>query len=58
MSHQQLLDLMRQEAELSRYYRERRPLSCPNDGTVLQELDGGVLHCLFDGWQYPRDWTE
>ena len=31
------------------------PSACPNDGTPLVTAFGGVLHCSFDGWQYPRD---
>ncbi len=31
------------------------PVACPNDGTPLQAGPGGVLHCPFDGWQWPRD---
>ncbi len=31
------------------------PVACPNDGTPLQTAPGGILHCPFDGWQWPRD---
>ena len=32
-----------------------RPVACPNDGTPLVAAPGGVLHCPWDGWQWPRD---
>ena len=31
------------------------PVACPNDGTPLVAGEGGILHCPYDGWQYPRD---
>ncbi len=31
------------------------PSACPNDGTPLVAGEGGVLHCPYDGWQWPRD---
>lgn len=30
------------------------PVACPRDGEPLQSV-GGVLHCRWDGYQWPRD---
>lgn len=53
-----LLDIIASNAEYARQARSRRPVSCPNDGTPLEESQDGTLHCRHDGWQYPRDWSE
>jgi len=41
----------------SEHHRQKTeaPVACPNDGTVLDSGPHGVLHCPFDGWQWPRD---
>jgi hypothetical protein len=43
---------LRQNAEELRRERETPPVECPNDGYPL-EAARGVLHCRFDGWQWP-----
>jgi hypothetical protein len=53
-----LLSVYREAAELARDERSRPPVACPNDGTPLQEGQGGVLECRFDGYQWPRDGRE
>jgi len=54
-----LLQIAR-EAELDRTSdpRNREPVACPRCGEPLAQGLGGVRHCRWDGWQYPRDWTE
>ena len=49
MSWEQLLTIVKERPEVN------PPVACPNDGTPLQPAPGGVLHCPFDGWQWPRD---
>ncbi len=46
------LDDRRTEAEADKTVA---PVACPNDGTPLVGGEGGILHCPYDGWQYPRD---
>ncbi|MGW0587456.1 hypothetical protein [Streptosporangium sp. NPDC002607] len=50
-----LLDIAREATADRQAERERPPTACPNDGEPLRSGPGGVLHCSFDGWQYPRD---
>jgi hypothetical protein len=52
-----LLAIYQQAADELRAERARPPTACPNDGEPLTPgRVPGTLHCLFDGWQYPRDW--
>lgn len=43
--------IMRQNADLQAQERAQRPVSCPNDGEILQDVRG-VLHCVFGGEIY------
>jgi hypothetical protein len=58
MAWEQLTGIMRVARDEAEYDRRRVPSACPNDGEPLQAGPGGVLHCISDGWQYPRDWSE
>ena len=55
MSWEQLQNVI--EDRRAEVERDRRgpPSACPIDGTPLVSGPGGVLHCPFDGWQWPRD---
>lgn len=53
-SWEQLLSITREAAEYRRLARVTPPQACPNDGEPLQRI-GSILHCPFDGWQWPRD---
>lgn len=53
-SWEQLLSITREAAEIRRLARVTPPQACPNDGEPLQRI-GSILHCPFDGWQWPRD---
>jgi len=50
----QLANIQRERAEALRLAKVARPVACPNDGEPLQQV-GNILHCPFDGWQWPRD---
>lgn len=54
MSWNQLTAIIEEAAELDRLEAAKKPVECPVDGTPLLTV-GGILHCPFDGWQYPRD---
>jgi hypothetical protein len=56
MAWEQLAAVMAQARDEARDALTRIPSACPNDGEPLQQGPGGVLHCVNDGWQYPRDW--
>lgn len=58
MSWEQLQDIEREWRAMSEAVRTTPPAACPNDGTPLQDVGDGRLHCPFDGWQYPRDWFD
>lgn len=53
-SWEQLLSIVREGAEYRRLAKVTPPQACPNDGEPLQRK-GSILHCPFDGWQWPRD---
>jgi hypothetical protein len=55
MGWQQLADIYRTAADEYAEQRVEPPTACPNDGQPLEPGPGGVLHCRFDGWQWPRD---
>jgi hypothetical protein len=58
VSWEQLLSVLKTDAQERQFWASQPPRSCPNDGTPLQEgPQPGVLFCTHDGWQYPRDWT-
>lgn len=55
MAWQQLIDTIDEaKAELVAEQTEP-PVACPNDGELLQSRDG-ILHCPFDGYEWPRDY--
>ncbi len=54
-----LLSTLAEAAQYEDFYRSAPPTACPNDGEPLREgppESPGVLWCIYDGWQYPRDW--
>lgn len=53
-SWEQLLSIAHEREEYRRMARMTPPQACPNDGEPLQRI-GSILHCPFDGWQWPRD---
>ena len=55
MAWETLRDIERERRELERDERSRPPVACPNDGTPLQEGQGGALSCPFDGYRWPED---
>lgn len=55
MSWQQYQAIAREAAQLRAQDRARPPTSCPNDGEPLIAGPNGVLHCTYDGFQWPRD---
>jgi hypothetical protein len=41
------------------YYKTTLPMACPNCGEPLRPgppQDPAILYCIFDFWQYPRDY--
>ncbi len=55
MSWEQLLNILRENAEQRRLEQSRPPLACPWDGEPLQPAPDGGLFCKFDGWKWPED---
>lgn len=55
MAWEELAAILDERRDELRRERQRIPTACPNDGEPLQEAPGGVLHCPYDGWQWPRD---
>lgn len=53
-SWEQLLSIQHERQEILRQARATPPVACPNDGQILERV-GSILHCPFDGWQWPRD---
>jgi hypothetical protein len=54
-----LYSTLQQQAAYQEYYDTTLPVACPRCGEPLREGppdEEGILFCLFDGWQYPRDW--
>jgi hypothetical protein len=61
MSFEQLLSILKNNADEQQYWASQPPTACPNDGTPLKAgppSQPGILFCPHDGWQYPRDWQE
>jgi len=58
----QLHSIIGQAKEEFDFWAERPPMACPRCGEPLRPsppTDSGAgveLYCLYDGWQYPRDW--
>lgn len=43
------------------FWRSAQPMACPRCGEPMRSgppRQPGVLYCLFDFFQYPRDWDE
>lgn len=60
MSWWALDTVLKDQAIEADYYRSIPPVACPNDGEPLRigpPRDSGILYCIYDGWQYPRDWN-
>jgi hypothetical protein len=53
----QLKDIAVEAAAMREAFNRRPPQACPNDGEPLEQGRNGILHCRFDGWQYPRDYV-
>ena len=51
MSADQLLSILKADAELQREDLNREPQSCPNDGTPYRTGPNGELFCPFDGYR-------
>jgi hypothetical protein len=58
----QLLDIRKQAQEEFDFWADNPPMACPQCGEPLRNsptADSGSsveLYCVFDGWQYPRDY--
>lgn len=55
MGWYQLVDILAEARDVQRAEDTKTPVVCPNDYTTLVEGPGGILHCPWDGWEYPRD---
>lgn len=55
MGWDQLVDFAREAADERRATEGQPPQACPRDGEPLEQGPGGVLHCPFDGYEWPRD---
>ena len=55
MSWEQLQTIEQDRVDEIDREKTRKPTACPNDGTPLVAVAGGILHCPFDGWRWPRD---
>ncbi len=47
-----LLGILQENQAEREYWRNQRPIACPNDGEPLHTGPHGELYCPFDGWQY------
>lgn len=56
MSWESLYTVAELQAEDKRWIQDRVPPACPIDGEPLRQGPDGVLFCISDGWQYPRDY--
>lgn len=52
MSWEELLAIGREAADERRAELSAPPQACPDCGEPLRGGPGGVLFCLFDGWQW------
>ena len=55
MSWEQWLTIRDAAVDEGKRWRDSPPAACPNDGQPLREGPDGVLFCISDGWQFPRD---
>lgn len=55
MSWEQLLSIRDAAITEGEGWRASPPPACPNDGEPLRPGPDGVLFCISDGWQWPRD---
>lgn len=55
MAWETLVGIIQEAREIDAEEQSTPPVVCPNDFTLLVDGPGGVLHCPWDGWQYPRD---
>lgn len=53
-SWQALIAIEHERQDIQRQKRATPPIACPRDGQALLRK-GSILHCPFDGWQWPRD---
>ena len=62
MSWWQLLDVLKHRQEEFTWWATTQPFACPRCGEPLRNApptESGadvILYCLYDGWQYPRDY--
>ena len=54
MSWEQLAAILEEGRQAYDEERSSPPTACPRDGEPL-EFHDGVWHCVFDGYQFPRD---
>jgi hypothetical protein len=47
-----LLGILQENRAEREYWRNQRPIACPNDGEPLLTGPHGELYCPFDGWRY------
>lgn len=55
MSWHQLTAIIQEAWDIDAAEALKLPVDCPICGTPLIAVDGTILHCPSDGWQYPRD---
>lgn len=55
MSWEQMLNIVQEARDIDAAELAKVPAECPNDYTALVDAGNGILHCPWDGWQYPRD---
>jgi hypothetical protein len=56
MAWEQLLSILKADAQERAFWNAQPPRACPADGTPLETGPNGELFCRHDGFQYPRDW--
>lgn len=55
MSWEQLRSIYAEAEAYARDERIQPPVACPYDGEPLDVTDGGVRHCPWGDYEYPRD---